>query len=415
MAYQTRVLEFNSSPSTILHIDLNSCFATVEQQANPFLRGRPIAVAAYDSPGGCILAPSIEAKTYGIKTGMRVREGKSLYPGLIVLTPDPNKYRDVHLKFRKIFKDYTADFYPKSIDEFVLQLKDYPIFKKGMFSVGRQIKKRIKKEIGDWLTVSVGIAPNRFLAKTASGLNKPDGLNEINSKNFLEVYSKLTLTGLHGINVRNERRLNSVGVASVLDFYYAPLSKIRAAFRSVFAHYWYLRLRGLEVDSIEFRRRSFGNSYALPNHSGKKKDLLPILYNLVEKTAERMRKNGYQAKGVHVSLSFKNALPWNKRENLSRVLFDTRDIYQEMARILLSCPVEGPVHVLAERCFNLTKGRVLQLNAFIDMEKKQKLVDAVDTINNKWGHESVTYASLLKLEGRIHDRISFGGVSGLKV
>lgn len=123
-------MEFNSAPSYMMHIDLNSCFASIEQQANPFLRGKPTAVAAFPTPGGCILAASIEAKELGIKTGMRVRDGKMIYPKLIVLSPDPWKYRNVHLKFRKLISDYTNDFSPKSIDEFILNLKDYLRFKK---------------------------------------------------------------------------------------------------------------------------------------------------------------------------------------------------------------------------------------------------------------------------------------------
>jgi len=95
-------LNFNPAPSTILHIDLNSCFATIEQQANPHLRGKPVAVAAYTTPSGCILAPSVEAKRYGIQTGMRVKDGKALYPKLIVIPADPWKYRNVHLALRKI-------------------------------------------------------------------------------------------------------------------------------------------------------------------------------------------------------------------------------------------------------------------------------------------------------------------------
>src|SRR3972149_7302235 len=177
-------LVFNPKPSTIMHMDLNSCFATIEQQANPHLRGKPVVVAAYTTPSGCIVAPTVEAKGYGIKVGMRVKEGKLLYPGLIVLAPDPWKYRTVHLGLRRIISDYTDKFVPKSIDEFVLNLQGYPSFDKGMLEVAREIKERIKKEIGEWLTVSVGVAPNRFLAKTAAGLHKPDGLDEINKDNF---------------------------------------------------------------------------------------------------------------------------------------------------------------------------------------------------------------------------------------
>ena len=143
-------MEFNSSPSVIMHIDLNSCFASVEQQANPFLRGKPVAVAAFVTDRGCILAASVEAKQLGIKTGMRVMDGRAIYPKLIVLPPDPWKYRNVHLKLRKLISGYTSDFSPKSIDEFVLNMKDYPKLLSGnMTRIGMEIKQRIKREVGE--------------------------------------------------------------------------------------------------------------------------------------------------------------------------------------------------------------------------------------------------------------------------
>ena len=119
-------LPFNPKPSTIMHIDLNSCFASIEQQANPLLRGKPIAVAAYTTPSGCILAPSVEAKRLGIKVGMRVKDGKLICPALKILSPDPWKYRNVHLGLRRLISQYTDDFVPKSIDEFVLNFEGYP-------------------------------------------------------------------------------------------------------------------------------------------------------------------------------------------------------------------------------------------------------------------------------------------------
>src|SRR5687767_1243547 len=100
-------LPFNKTPPTKLHIDLNSCFATAEQQANPLLRGRPIAVAAYATPNGCILAPSVEAKRYGVKTGMRVKDGVQLCPQLLVLASDPEKYRFINRSLARLLSSYT--------------------------------------------------------------------------------------------------------------------------------------------------------------------------------------------------------------------------------------------------------------------------------------------------------------------
>lgn len=413
MAYPTE-LGFNPKPSTIMHLDLNSCFATIEQQANPHLRGKPIAVAAYTTPSGCIVAPSVEAKRYGIKVGMRVKDGKLLYPDLIVLPPDPWKYRNVHLGLRRILSDYTADLTPKSIDEFVLNLEGYPALQKGMCELACEIKTRIRGEIGDWLSVSVGIAPNRFLAKTGASLHKPDGLDEINKDNFLAVYSKLSLTDLCGIKTRNTIRLNSLGIYSVSDFYQAPYWKLKAAFKSILGYYWYLRLRGWEIDDVVFGRKSYGNSFALPKALSGPQELSPVLSKLVEKMGSRLRKAGYKAKGVHLSLVFKNHTFWHRGAATSKVLFDSRDIYKEAFRLLLRCPYKGPVGQLAVSTFNLSRNRDLQMDLFEDVAKKEKIVNAIDRVNERWGSFVITPARMMNTKDAVIDRIAFGGVKELE-
>ncbi len=407
-------LSFNSSPPHIMFIDLNSCFATIEQQANPKLRGKPIAVAAYTTPSGCILAPSIEAKTYGIKTGMRVKEAKILYPNLIVLSPDPPKYRYVHLKLKKLLSDYTYNFYPKSIDEFVLYLDGYPVLKKKtMQEIGKEIKLRIKKEIGDWLLVSIGIAPNRFLAKTASSFKKPDGLVEINKDNFFQIYKKLDLRDLTGIDVKNASRLMSVGINSVTEFYEAPLLKIRSAFHSVLADYWYFRLRGWEVDSVEYGRKSFGNSYALPQPLTPSKELTPILSKLINKMGTRLRQSGYKAQGIHLAISYRDGDFWHRGQKTSKILFDSRDFYQHALKLMFTAP-KKPVRDISVSCFNLTKSEEIQLEIFDDVLKKKKLVKSMDDINEKLGNFTVTSGRMLGIGNRVPDRISFGNVKELE-
>ena len=254
---------FNPAPATVMHLDINSCFATIEQQANPLLRGKPIAVAAYNTPNGCLLAPSVEAKKLGLKVGMRVREGLLLCPDLIVLTPDPEKYRSVHHSLEKILSQYTSVVIPKSIDEFVLDFSGTPAFTRGLSIIALEIKRRLKEELGECLTVSIGLAPNRFLAKTASNLHKPDGLDEINKSNFLKVYQQLSLTDLTGIARSSSLHLNKAGIYTVLDFLQADLQTLHSAFSSISGYHWFQRLRGWEVDQTEWATKSFGHSYSL--------------------------------------------------------------------------------------------------------------------------------------------------------
>lgn len=408
------ILNFNSTPSYRMHIDINSCFATVEQQANPFLRGRPVVVAAYKSPGGCILASSVEAKKLGIKTGMRVGDGKNICRSLIVLESDPWKYRDIHKKLKKLLSEYTYNFVPKSIDEFTLNFKDFPAYQKGMINVGREIKLRIKKEIGEWLTVSVGIAPNRYLAKIAAGLTKPDGLEEINKDNFLNIYSKLKLTDLTGIKERNEIRLNSVGINSVLDFYRAPPNMLRIAFHSITGLYWHTRLSGYEVDDVEFARRSYGNSVALGAKVAEREEILPVLSNLVEKMSARLRRAGYKAKGVHLALSYKDGSFWHRGELCQKALFDSRDIFRESLRVLEYHSFGKPLRNIAVSVFDLVKTQNLQLDFFDDVEKKDILMKAVDEVNERWGDFVITPGRMLASKQKVLDRIAFGGVKELE-
>lgn len=419
---------FNSSPPLIMHIDLNSCFASVEQQANPLLRGRPVAVAAYTTPSGCIIAPSIEAKKLGIKVGMRVKEGKLVCPSLVVLSPDPWKYRYVHLELKKLLSRYTPEITPKSIDEFVLDFKkgiavsytprndnNPPCRGSPLKGVALEIKKRIKEEVGDWLTVSIGIAPNRFLAKLASNLHKPDGLDEINEGNHLDCFAGITLTDLPYIKTRNAIRLNSVGIRSVVDFYNAPLWKLKAAFHSINSYYWHLRLHGYEIDDVVFARRSYGNSYALPKAYSNLSDLSPIISKLTEKTGFRLRRAGYTASGVHLAIVYKNGSFWHKGMSLSGEIFESSDLYKKVIRLFCLSPFKLPVGNIFISVYGLKKNTELQLDIFEDVLKKKRLSESIDRINERWGDFIITPARmLLGNKNMVPDRIAFGGVKELE-
>lgn len=396
-----------------MHLDLNSCFATIEQQANPLLRGKPVAVAAYTTPGGCILAASIEAKKLGIKTGMRVRNGKEIYPHLLVLPPDPNKYRFVNRKLVAFLREYSSEVSIRSIDEMVINFNGSHR-KENLQYIAGEIKRRIKQEIGQWLTVSVGIAPNRFLAKLASSLKKPDGLIEIDLENIEKIFLSIQLSDIPGIKQRNILRLNSEGIYTPLEFYNASVPKLKRSFGGIVGYYWYLRLHGFEIDSIDFSRKSYGNSYALYRATANAHELSQILCKLVEKMGRRLRRGGYTASGIHVSCLLSDYSYWHHGQKTLVPLYTNQDLYKEALKILLTKPENKLVRILAVSCHYLQKNLFMQTSLLTDELKKHKLTQAIDAVNDRYGAFVVTPARMLGLDNKVIDRIAFGGVKELE-
>lgn len=270
-----------------------------------------------------------------------------------------------------------------------------------------------QKKIGEYITVSIGIGPNRFLAKTASNLQKPNGLNEININNYLSVYEKLKLTDLCGIAERNSLRLKNHGINTVVDFYNADIPKLKRVFASINGYYWYLRLHGWEADETESTRQSFGNSYAIPNRLASITDIAPILYKLVVKTGKRLRMAKYKATGIHLALTYCDGTYWHKGhlvETAGTTLYDSQDIYKEAFKLLCEAPCSKPVAIIAESCYGLIKSNQDQLNMFYDTQRKDKLVESVDKITDKWGEFTIVPAAMVNIKQHVHDRIAFGGI-----
>ncbi len=313
---------FNQSLSSFVCLDINSCFASVEQQANPFLRNKPVVVTAYSGRNGCVLAASIQAKKLGIKTAMRLSEAKKLCPTLSVLPSDPNKYRFVHKQIKNILLRYTPYVSPKSIDEFILDFSDFSKAKKlNLVNICKEIKSEVASTLGEYITVSIGIAPSAYLAKVASNLKKPNGLEEINAQNFLSVYQKLSLTDLTGIATKTATRLNLVGIYTVMDMYQADLNLLKRALKTALSSYWYQRLRGFDAGVISDITKSVGHTYTLPKASGSAVEVRSILVKLVEKVATRLRKHGFVAHGLSLGVRYQNREYFHKAKTTKNSSF----------------------------------------------------------------------------------------------
>lgn len=400
-----------------MHIDLNSCFAIIEQQANPLIRNKPVAIAAYESGGGAVIASSYEAKALGIKLGVNVREARMLSRDVIVMMPDPEKYFDAHRRFKKVLLKYTNEVTPKSVDEFVVDFSGSVAVQRGksLTDVGFEIKEDIKQSLGEYVTVNVGIGTNRFLAKLAAGLHKPDGLDEITCDNLHDVYKSITLLDLPGINTRYQARLNAAGIFTPMEFLEADVHVLRKqVFKSIVGVYWYYRLRGYEVDNVDFGRKSYGQQYALGEKTKDIAQLSRLLMKLCEKAGRRMRNGGYIGGGIHLWLNFENRQYWAQGKKLKKEVYSTQDIFLTAQRLLNTAIIPARVTNIGVTVFNLKPHTPEQLGLFDDTRFDNKsIAEASDIVNNRYGEFTLVPAIMANMQDVILKRVAFGGISDI--
>jgi len=406
-------LQINDIDPLTMHIDLNSCYAIIEQQANRLIRNKPVGVAAYTSPGGFIIASSYEAKRMGIKL-MRIRDAREIYKDIIILPPDPDKYFDAHRRFRTVLERYTSEVTPKSVDEFVVDFKGSRAVQDGLSLVntGYKIKRDIKESLGEYVTVNIGIGPNRFLAKIAAGMDKPDGMDVITAGDIWNIYGQLDLIDLPGINYRYQARLNLAGIYTPLDFLEAPMFKLKKeVFKSIVGYYWYLRLRGYEVDSARFGTRSFGNDYAVGDKTSDPEQISRLLMKLCEKTGRRLRKHDYQAQGVSLGMGFENGAWWGKSKRSKSLLYSTQDIYLSIMRLFRHIAIPAKVTHINIAVFDVVPASPIQIGLFDGTRlDTRSLARASDKINDRYGEFTVVPANMANMQDVIIKRVPFGSV-----
>jgi DNA polymerase-4 len=392
---------FNQERPKKMLLDINSCFATIEQQANPLLRGKEVVVAAYENGGGCILAASREAKKLGIKTGWRVGEAQKICPKLIVLTPDVEKYRFINKGLNRILLKFSPEVQSKSIDEFAV---DFGGINEDLKETGLKIKKEIRKVLGEWITVSIGIGANIFLAKVASNLQKPDGLTEINKENFWEIYGKLKLTDLHGINNKTAYKLEVNGIKNPQDFYKCSRQKLKSIFKSVGADYWYWRLRGFEIDDKErIFKKSFSAIFSLKIPAKNRQELAAIFYQLCLKVGRRCDRQKMEALGI---------MWWGGGRNINingklRIKEGMINGWEMFNKIYPKIPeFSGEIKKAVIAIYDL-RVKSWQGDIFGQRQKFIRETEVAEEINNKFG-EGTIFPGTILLSKRIPDFIGFG-------
>lgn len=391
----------------IMLVDMNSFFASVEQQALPSLRGRPVGVCASLHGTSCLIAASKEAKALGIKTGTLIWRAKRICPGIELIKSDPPKYREVNRRLNRILSEYTDRMEPYSIDESFLDLTGC---RKNPLEAGAEIKRRIRSEIGEWLTCSIGVAENRFLAKLAADLKKPDGLTVIWRENLPDVYRDKKLSDLWGIARGWERRLARLGIVSPAQLLGYPVQNLVSLYGKPGLYLWQ-RVNGLEEDTIGCtgaqpeRAKSFGNSWVLNFRSRDKSRIGPVVLRLAEKAARRMRSEGFEAKAVSCSITLADGSCLGKTKTLQEPVDTGEQLYQQVLEIWRDWEFKIEVMHVAVRFASLSR-KAGQLALF--GKDRRELTRCLDSINDKYGEFTVRSGLLFGTADFAPDAIAFG-------
>jgi len=403
---------YNSEKPLIMHVDLNSAFATIEQQSRPLLRGKPVAIINRRTEHTSIVTASYEAKAYGVKVGMKFKEAAKLVPGLIAIESDPAKYRFVYQKLMAILNSYSPHVVMKSIDEGVMDFHHMPNCP-DLIKIGHEIKRRLRDEVGSSMRCNVGIGPNRFLAKTAAGLHKPDGMDLIDANNLRSVYATLKLTDLTGIAGQMEKRLNAVGIYTPLEFLDADkIALQKVVFKSITGCQWYQRLRGYEVDDNVSDTKTVGRQYVLENRNLTRQQITTRLHNLCESVGSRLRFQSKAARGIYVYIRTVDHQLWHASRMCQLPFYSDKTINFISQQLFLNAP--DRIMEIGIHCYELTDNNNDQMSLFCDtLAREQQLVGAVDDINKRFGDRTVHSADTLDTDEFVKQKIPFGSTKYL--
>lgn len=412
-------IEASQDPPEVMHIDLNSAFAMTEQQANPLLRGKPVGITNRLNDWAICITASYEAKLQGIGIGTRWREARQKSRNFVMLESDPAKYIYVHAQLKQIFSSYSPVAYMKSIDEGVIDFRGLAKLQKGrpLTDIAHEIKQRVRDEVGDYMTVNIGIAQNRWLAKLAAGFLKPDGLYVINQDNLEVVYGLLQLEELPYIKSKMCQRLNAANIYNPLDFYHAPEPiLVKQVFRSINGHHWYLKLRGYETE-VEFGVRTIGRSYVLEHRTAEVSELAALFYKAAVKLSRRLARVGVAARGVMMSLGYaastyqEGPYGWYQRQMYASGARRADQLFRRMMDLFDCSPPGREVSSLSVTCYALESCYIDQPSLFEDdYSRRERLEGAINHINDRYGELTIMPAILATSNNPMKDKVPFGSI-----
>lgn len=396
-------------PLRSLLLDFNSYFASVEQQLRPELRGRPIGILPVLAETTCCIAASREAKRFGVKTGTSVADARRLCPDIVFVEARPPVYIEMHHRLMAIVDSVIAVSEVLSIDEVACDLTGSWQQEAVIRQRCMEVKARLRDEAGECLTCSIGIGPNRFLAKTASNMQKPDGLTVIHQEDLPEVLFPLRLDDLNGIGHAMLQRLHHHGIHSVEALCQASREQLRRVWGSVEGERFYGRLRGVDIPHVPTRRASIGHSHVLPPHLRHPAGAWSVLSKLTQKAALRLRAEGYLAGRLSIQVTWRQHDAWEAAATFSP-LADTLGFLRTLNGLWAERPGHGEPVKVGMTLSDLYPAEQATLPLFDTNARGPGLDTVFDRVRRKYGNDALYFGAAYLAAHEASMRIAFNHI-----
>lgn len=403
-------------PLRTLYVDFNSYFASAEQQLDPRLRGRPVAVLPVMAETTCCIAASYEAKRCGVKTGTLVAEARKLCPDICFAEARPAAYVELHHKLVEAIESCLHVERVMSIDEVACRLTGSDRRRERARALADRIKRSIAECVGSELRSSIGIAPNIFLAKVASDMQKPDGCVVIEEADLPECLYGLDLRDLCGIGRAMEQRLNRGGIRTVRELCAASREALRNAWGSIEGERVFTRLRGEEVPDLPSQRGSVSHSHVLPPDLRTPQAAFSVMHRLLQKAAMRLRSYGCIAGAMRVKVKLRDRNSWENQAVFDPT-GDTLKLLEVLESLWRDFPRKGglqPVSVAIALSRLDEQGHQLR-SLFDEGRSHDKLNAIIDSLNLRYGKNTLYFGGAHNALQAAPMRIAFGHIPDLTV
>jgi DNA polymerase-4 len=382
----------------IMHVDMDAFFASVEQRDNPELQGSPVAVGGRPEKRGVVAAASYEARRFGVKSAMAMATAVKLCPGLVIVPPNHKKYKEVSDLIMEIFLSYTPLVEPLSLDEAFLDVRgSEKLFGPPEF-IGAEIQRRIKEELQ--LSASVGVGPNKFIAKLASDYQKPGGFTVIPQDKVPAFLAPLPVEKMWGTGSKTADQLKRIGIYTIGQLRQLSKSFLEEALGK-YGTVLYNFARGRDDRPVEPHRetKSVGREITFAEDVREMDILRLTLRELTEKVGRNLRRDNLKCGSVTLKIKYPDRKLVTRAKGLSEPTNMTGTIYASVSR-LLDKHCNPPVRLIGVTCGKLTREQMITLFPDERQAREENITRTLDQLKDRYGEDVVKVASMLEKPDR---------------